>query len=279
VVRFANSNRATTFISPTQLTAQLTAEDLGTAGIFPLTVFNPTPGGGTSGNANLTVNNPAPAITTLSPQQATAGDKDFTLVVDGTDFVNGSIVRWNDSPRPTTFISRTQLTAMITGGDIITPGSFNLTVVSPAPGGGTSNVKAFKVEAPPPKLLTEEGTGRAIALHSVTWFREPFTVMTLYNFSPETRTRIILFATDIDPAAVENASVVTAQAEDSQNRIYPLAVEFVGQVPGFAWLTEVIVKLPDELNNLGEVRVSIDVRGTSSNKAPLSVRPSAGSSP
>jgi uncharacterized protein (TIGR03437 family) len=51
-----------------------------------------------------------------------------------------------------------------------------------------------------------------------------------------------------------------------------LKVEFVGKVPRFDWLTQVIVKLPDELMNVGEVRVSIAVRGVSSNKVPLSVK-------
>ncbi|MEK6283992.1 MAG: IPT/TIG domain-containing protein, partial [Acidobacteriota bacterium] len=236
------------------------------------------PGGGASNAATLTVNNPAPTVTTLSPEQATASSGDFTLVVNGTGFVSGSVVRWNDSDRPTAFVSPTQLTAAITQGDIAASGSSSITVASPGPGGGTSNVKTFIVDAPPPKLLTVEGTGRAIAFDSVTWVREPFSIITEFNFSVDKRARVMLFATDID-LSVENALVVAAQAEDSQNRIYPLTVEFVGKVPSFEWLTQVIVKLPDELGNVGEVRVSINVRGTSSNKVLLSVRPSGSSSP
>ena len=124
-----------------------------------------------------------------------------------------------------------------------------------------------------PKLLTEEGSGRAIALDSVTWLRDPFPVLTNHNFSLDARTRIALFATHVNLTATDNTSVITAQAEDSQNRIFPLAVEFVGKVPRFDWLTQVIVKLPDELANVGEVRVSITVRGTSSNKVPLRIGP------
>lgn len=273
VVKWNAIDRPTTFVSSTRLTATISAADIAVAGTPQITVANPAPGAGVSNAVTLTVNNPAPIVTALSPQQATAGGADFALVVDGTGFVNGSVVRWNGSSRPTTFVSPTQLTTAITHGDIATPGSFSITVMSPAPGGGTSNVKAFKVEATPPKILTEEGTGRAIALDSVTWLREPFSIMMPYNFGSDMHTRVMLFATDVDLSSAENTSVVTAQAEDSHNKIYPLAVEFVGKVPGFDWLTEVIVKLPDELGNAGEVRVSINVRGTSSNKAPLSVRP------
>ena len=124
-----------------------------------------------------------------------------------------------------------------------------------------------------PKILTEEGIGSAIALDSVTWLREPFPVLTNHNFSLDARTRIVLFATHVNLTAADNTSVITAQAEDSQNRIFPLTVEFVGKVPRFDWLTQVIVKLPDELANAGEVRVSINVRGTSSNKVPLRIGP------
>jgi hypothetical protein len=121
-----------------------------------------------------------------------------------------------------------------------------------------------------PKLLTEEGTGRAIVLDSVTWLREPFPVVTTHNFSLDARTRIVLFATHVNLTPGEN---ISAQAEDSQNRVFPLTVEFVGKVPRFDWLTQVIVKLPDELAIAGEVRVSINVRGISSNKVPLSIGP------
>lgn len=129
------------------------------------------------------------------------------------------------------------------------------------------------VEDMSPKLLTDAGTGRAIVLDSVTWLREPFPVVTPHNFSLDARTRISLFATHVDLSPAEDISVVTALAEDSQNRVFPLAVEFVGKVPRFDWLTQVIVKLPDELANVGEVRVSINVRGVSSNKVPLRIGP------
>ncbi|MDQ3253893.1 MAG: hypothetical protein M3R15_08320, partial [Acidobacteriota bacterium] len=62
-----------------------------------------------------------------------------------------------------------------------------------------------------------------------------------------------------------NSSVVTAQAEDSRHRIYPLQVEFVGKVPDFNWLTQVTVKLPDDLPHNEDVWVRINLRGVRSN--------------
>jgi hypothetical protein len=58
--------------------------------------------------------------------------------VTGTNFVASSEVRWNGVARPTTVVSGTQLQAGITGADIATAGSAQVTVVTPAPGGGTS---------------------------------------------------------------------------------------------------------------------------------------------
>src|SRR5207244_3874523 len=48
VVRWNGNARSTTFGSTTQLTAQITAADIVAAGTVPVTVFNPTPGGGAS---------------------------------------------------------------------------------------------------------------------------------------------------------------------------------------------------------------------------------------
>jgi hypothetical protein len=48
VVRWDGSDRTTTFVSSVQLTADIPASDIATAGTANVTVFNPTPGGGTS---------------------------------------------------------------------------------------------------------------------------------------------------------------------------------------------------------------------------------------
>jgi hypothetical protein len=218
----------------------------------------------------------APQLSAVTPASAEAGGAAFTLTVDGANFVNGSVVQWNGAARPTTFVSPTRLTAGIPATDIAAQGSALLTVANPAPDGGTSNALTFQVGPAPPRLLTDEGTGRAIALNSVTRVSEPFELTTPYNLSPDTRTRVLLFAANVDPTAIGNTSVVTAQAEDAQNKTYPLSVEFVGTVPGQDWLTQVVVILPAELANGGEVRVQITVRGTSSNKAPLDINPSSG---
>jgi hypothetical protein len=44
-------------------------------------------------------------------------------------------------------------------------------------------------------------------------------------------------------------------------------------VPGYDWLTQVVVKLPDELGSAVEVSVSINFRSATSNKVLIKVKP------
>jgi subtilisin family serine protease len=95
--------------------------------------------------AQGTGGNPAPAIGSLSPNSAATGGAAFTLVVNGSGFVAGSLVRWNGADRPTTFVSSVQLQAAIAATDIAASGTAQVTVFSPAPGGGTSAPATFTI--------------------------------------------------------------------------------------------------------------------------------------
>lgn len=89
--------------------------------------------------------NPKPTLTSLSPVQAIGGAPAYTLIVDGSNFVSGALVRWNGSNRVTTFVSPTQLSATITVADLRTAGIFPVTVFNPAPGGGLSAALSYRV--------------------------------------------------------------------------------------------------------------------------------------
>jgi uncharacterized protein (TIGR03437 family) len=67
--------------------------------------------------------------------------------------------------------------------------------------------------------------------------------------------------------------VITAEAEDSLGDVFPLTVEFLGAVPDFPWLKQIILKLPDAIANTVEVRVRLIVRGTAGNKVIVKVKP------
>ena len=140
-------------------------------------------------------------------------------------------------------------------------------IVSNTAGSVASSEATLTVTNPPPQLITEENSDLAIALDSVWLVRDPFAVLNPFNFSFDHRTRIMLFAMNADLLPGENISAVTARAEDAQLNTYPLTVEFVGTVPGYDWLTQIVVKLPDNLPVNQNLFVTITLHNQTSNKA------------
>ena len=124
-----------------------------------------------------------------------------------------------------------------------------------------------------PILLTHGNSQRALALDSVTFTSEPFPIVNIQNLSADQRTRVSLFAVNIELGAGETLSTIQAQAETAGGQTFPLIVEFFGSVPNFSWLKQVVVKLPDEIANADEVRVRLTVRGTAGNQVTLKVKP------
>jgi len=102
----------------------------------------------------LNTNNPAPTLTTLSPSSVLEGSAGFTLTVTGTRFLTTSVVKWGGSARTTTYVSATELTAIIKSTDVAKAGAYKVTVTNPAPGGGTSAALTFTVDNPVPTLIS-----------------------------------------------------------------------------------------------------------------------------
>lgn len=123
----------------------------------------------------------------------------------------------------------------------------------------------FRVQFPEPFLITEENSDVAIALESSTFVRDPFSLTNPF-FSADQRTRLMFFGMNLDLLPGENASAVTVRAEDQSQNVFPLTVEFVGRVPGFDWLTEIVVRLPDNTPANQPLFVSATLRGKTSNK-------------
>jgi hypothetical protein len=94
--------------------------------------------------------NPLPTTSSISPTSTIAGDPDFSLTVNGTNFIGSSTVQFNGSARTTTFISSTTLTATILSTDIVTGATSSITVFNPTPGGGTSSSQTLTIYNPAP---------------------------------------------------------------------------------------------------------------------------------
>ncbi|MEK6333930.1 MAG: hypothetical protein AABM67_03215 [Acidobacteriota bacterium] len=142
--------------------------------------------------------------------------------------------------------------------------ALDLTVVEP---GGFKT----RATAGAPVLLTRANSTRGIALESVSNLAEPFRPQTSIPVGGDNRTRLILFATNLTLTTDETAAAVTAEAEDGLRLRYPLAVEYVGAVPGQPWMTSVVVRLNDNLGDSGDVLVGITYSGIASNRVRIGI--------
>ena len=129
------------------------------AGTVNVTARTNAPGSGSAiaGNSNTVavtfsaapVTNPVPVLSGIAPSSAGAGGPSFPLVVAGSNFVAGSIVRWNSADLVTTFGTSTSLSAVVPAASIATAGTAAVTVFNPLPGGGTSAGQTFTMNSAP----------------------------------------------------------------------------------------------------------------------------------
>lgn len=146
-VAYNGAAHTATFVSSTQLTISLSASDQASAGTYPVAVTNPSPGGGTSNAVDFVVNNPAPTISAISPDVIAAGATDTTVTVSGTNFLPTSTASLNGVLLATSFISSTELNAIVPASSLAQPATTHLTVTNPLPGGGTSSAQPLTVTA------------------------------------------------------------------------------------------------------------------------------------
>ena len=96
--------------------------------------------------------NPVPLINQpLVPDAVAPGGQSFTLTVNGTGFVPGSVVQWNGTALATTYVSSAELTAVVPASDIASAGTASITVASPQTG-AISNVALFPTTVPTASL-------------------------------------------------------------------------------------------------------------------------------
>jgi len=96
---------------------------------------------------NISVLNPIPVLTSATPLSMNPGPPATTIVLTGSDFINGAQVLMNGAAVSTTFNSGTQLTASISPSE---PGNLDLQVLNPSPGPATSADLIGTVNGTPP---------------------------------------------------------------------------------------------------------------------------------
>lgn len=149
-----NTSVPTTVVSQTQATATIGAGLFILPGAYNVSISNPFPGGGATPNTvpfTVTVGTyPVPSISFFNPPQVVAGGQGFTMQVEGSNFASTAVLQVNGSARPTTVLFPNQLTAQIPASDIATPGTAQITVSNPSPGGGPSAPMVLTIVAPNP---------------------------------------------------------------------------------------------------------------------------------
>ena len=206
VVRWNGAARTTVFVSATKLTATIPTTDLAAARTSTVKVA--TSGGVLTSGLPFTITPvvTGPAITSLSPAGAAVGGAAFTLTVNGSNFANGSVVKWNGAARTTTFVSATQLTAAITAADIATAGTYAVTVTL---GSSVSNSVNFSVAAPPAILsISPNYAYRYAAALTMTVTGTGFVSGMVVNWGTQQLTTTFVSATKLT-AAVPAANLTT----------------------------------------------------------------------
>ena len=126
-----------------------------------------------------------------------------------------------------------------------------------------------QIQPSTPVLLKDASTNRALVLHSPLFTREPFALTTPLNMSLDQRTRVMLFASNVDPAT-RSTWIVTAVS--TQGVQYQLPIEYAGNCPGVDATTAFIVMLPQDPNLHGDLTISLSVAGMRSNTIVFAIR-------
>jgi hypothetical protein len=120
--------------------------------------------GGSQTSASVSVLNSVPKHLYLDPQVVPVGESSVTLYVfaqnSGREFVEGSTILWNGSPRQTSFIPQSicpdvcnvGLQTPVSASDVSVPGNVEIRVKNPPPGGGISEAVLLVVGTGAPRM-------------------------------------------------------------------------------------------------------------------------------
>jgi hypothetical protein len=160
-----------TFVSATELHVAVPAALLAAGSTASITLSNPA--GMISAPVNFTVVSPTPTLSSIQPRNVHPGSA-ATITLTGSGFEANSLVQWNGSARPTTFLSTTSLQVALSAADLTTSGTGKLSVINPAPGGGSTSASTLNITPfPIPAiqgitLSTQSSTGCDSILATIT---------------------------------------------------------------------------------------------------------------
>lgn len=125
------------------LLATVPAADLAAAGTANVTVSTPTATPSLSNAVSVSITNPpAPTLTGIYPPGGPINTA-TQVTLTGTGFTAQTTVALNGVTIPSTYNNSTGITTTIPASSVALPGNYNITVTTPAPGGGTSSAQIY----------------------------------------------------------------------------------------------------------------------------------------
>jgi hypothetical protein len=237
------------FRSSNEIDATLPATLLQNPTTLFISVTTPQPGGGTFPAANQPppsftvftispVTSGVPQVSSINPANVFVGTTNgLNLHITGKNFVSQSEVFVNGANRSATFINSTSLTAQLNSTDVVLPGALQITIVNPAPGGGSSTPFALPVDTPVPVISAispanaQAGGTTAITLSVTgTGFLNQYTninvngVPFVTTVASSTSASATLTANYLLPGGVDQITVVNAGPGGGTSNILTFAV-------------------------------------------------------
>lgn len=186
LVQWDGSDRNTTFVSETQLTAYIPATDLEQGLAAQVSVFDRR-SNVQSNVRTVMFASPVPTVTALSPERVLMGGGPVLLRVLGDGFTDRSRVQRDGASRPTTFVSRNELVTEIPPTETASARVFVVAVTTGGPGGGTSGNLHLHVSPPPNPIPTPTALSPGVVLAGV----GGTVTVTGTGFIPSTRVEVI----------------------------------------------------------------------------------------
>jgi hypothetical protein len=126
-----------------------------------------------------------------------------------------------------------------------------------------SNNQAIDFSASPiPVLLASSDPTRLLALDAVLRTVEPFDLSYDHEWSDDPRTRIVMFATNFEMEPNDTVSDFVVELEDASHRIYVLTVESAAPIRLDDSIVCFVVRLSDDLSDVGDVKLRLAYKGT-----------------
>jgi hypothetical protein len=143
VVQWNGKALSTTIYYANEVAAIVLAADLTTVGTASVTVNTSTSSPSLSNAVTVSITNPpAPTLASIYPSAGPINTA-AAVTLSGTGFTSLSTVAVNGETIASTFVGSTQITCSIPASALALPGNVNITVTTPAPGGGISAPMAF----------------------------------------------------------------------------------------------------------------------------------------